>query len=57
MKTPTRHLLILLLLIQTVCAHGYNLRQFSNIDGLSNSAVLSLYQDKEDFSGWELAMD
>ena len=29
---------------------GYNLRQISNIDGLSNSAVLSLYQDHLTFS-------
>ena len=25
--------------------HAYSLRQFSNRDGLSNSAILSLYQD------------
>lgn len=28
-------------------AHAYSLRQFSNKDGLSNSAILSLYQDHQ----------
>ena len=27
--------------------HAYSLRQFSNKDGLSNSAILSLYQDNQ----------
>ncbi|MFV0470222.1 MAG: two-component regulator propeller domain-containing protein [Dysgonomonas sp.] len=29
--------------------YGYNLRQISSRDGLSNSAILSLYQDKDGF--------
>lgn len=40
---------ILILSILATHSYGYNLRQFSNIDGLSNSAVLSLYQDNEGF--------
>lgn len=30
-------------------AHAYSLRQFDNVDGLSNSAVLSLHQDSRGF--------
>lgn len=49
MKTFARHLAILLLSVLAMNSYGYNLRQFSNTDGLSNSAVLSLYQDNEGF--------
>ena len=49
MKTLTRYLTILILSILANYSYGYNLRQFSNMDGLSNSAVLSLYQDNEGF--------
>lgn len=49
MKTFIQCFLILLLSILSIDSHGYNLRQFSNIEGLSNSAVLSLYQDNEGF--------
>lgn len=48
---------ITLLLISTVIftflyfekASAYNLKQLSNIDGLSNSSVISLYQDSSNF--------
>ena len=41
-----------LLFIGIICClpstlHAYSLRQFSNKDGLSNSAILSLYQDQQ----------
>lgn len=49
MKRLIQHLAILILSILATHSYGYNLRQFSNIDGLSNSAVLSLYQDNEGF--------
>ena len=43
---------IISLLILWLCSHilpvnAYNLRQFSNKNGLSNSAILSLYQDEK----------
>lgn len=46
------YLLRTLLVIGTLCGipqilHAYSLRQFSNKEGLSNSAILSLYQDQE----------
>lgn len=49
MKRLIQYLTILILSVLTSHSYGYNLRQFSNIDGLSNSAVLSLYQDNEGF--------
>ncbi len=42
-------ILFICLWIQASISYGYNLRQISNADGLSNSAVLSLYQDNEGF--------
>lgn len=49
MKKLIQYLVILILSTLATWSYGYNLRQFSNIDGLSNSAVLSLYQDNEGF--------
>lgn len=50
MKTFAKHMIaVILLLCNAHAAHGYNLQQFSNTDGLSNSAVLSLHQDQEGF--------
>ncbi|NDV69367.1 two-component regulator propeller domain-containing protein [Dysgonomonas sp. 25] len=51
MRTSKCVLLSVLLLL---CAslseiHAYNLRQISSKDGLSNSAILSLYQDKDGY--------
>jgi len=42
-----RFLWILLLLLVSMAANGYNLRQYSSKNGLSNSAILSMYQDKD----------
>lgn len=47
-----RHILAPLLLFCILCCfphilHAYSLRQFSNKDGLSNSAIASLYQDDQ----------
>lgn len=39
--------LLLLLCCLPMEIHAYNLRQFSNKNGLSNSAILSLYQDSQ----------
>ena len=50
-KNILTFLTFLFFLAFTHDACGYNLRQISNIDGLSNSAVLSLYQDHDVFSG------
>ncbi len=46
------YLYTVLLFLSVLCgfssiARAYSLRQFSNKDGLSNSAILSLYQDRE----------
>lgn len=41
-----RTLAILCILLSYTVTYGYNLRQISNADGLSNSAILSLYQDR-----------
>lgn len=49
MKFFGKFILALLLFIQASVMSGYNLRQISNTDGLSNSAVLSLYQDYQGF--------
>lgn len=49
MKTFTGYIICILLTAFAANSYGYNLRQFSNTDGLSNSAVLSLYQDHEGF--------
>lgn len=48
-KNILTFLTFLFFLAFTHDACGYNLRQISNIDGLSNSAVLSLYQDHDGF--------
>lgn len=40
-----RLLFIVFVLCFPAIVHAYSLRQFSNKDGLSNSAILSLYQD------------
>lgn len=39
--------LLCYLLLVTSFAYGYNLRQITNRDGLSNSAILSISQDKD----------
>ena len=44
-----RLLLMLCLLMPSVAIQAYNLRKYSNIDGLSNSAILSLCQDQDGF--------
>lgn len=49
MKTFAKYIIAVILLLCNVHSHGYNLQQFSNTDGLSNSAVLSLHQDLEGF--------
>ena len=48
-KNILTSLFLFILSIFTYNAYGYNLRQISNMDGLSNSAVLSLYQDCDGF--------
>ncbi len=42
-----RYILTLVLFFQYTCLSGYNIRQISNNDGLSNSAVLSIFQDSQ----------
>lgn len=49
MNILVKYTLLISLLIQASVLYGYNLRQISNTDGLSNSAVLSIYQDNEGF--------
>lgn len=49
MKILVNLLIVIFSTFYTTNLYGYNLRQFSNTDGLSNSAVLSLYQDSEGF--------
>lgn len=44
---PVLLLLICILYCFPHMAHAYSLRQFSNKNGLSNSAILSLYQDQQ----------
>ena len=44
-KTFTLILLIHLINCLPTAVHAYSTRQFSNKQGLSNSAILSLYQD------------
>ena len=52
MHKQTHYSARFLLFIGIICClpptlHAYSLRQFSNKDGLSNSAILSLYQDQQ----------
>lgn len=50
MKKPTYYtLFILLFLIFCENSRAFNLRQISSKDGLSNSAILSIYQDNDGF--------
>ena len=44
---PQVSLLICILCCFPHLIHAYSLRQFSNKNGLSNSAILSLYQDHQ----------
>ena len=48
-KTNKANLLIILLFLTSV-TNAYNLRQLSNKEGLSNSAILSICQDNERFT-------
>ena len=41
--------LLFLLFISSVHTYAYSLRQFSSKNGLSNSAILSIYQDRQGF--------
>ncbi len=49
MKRISPLLITLLALFNLNCTLAYNLKQLSNIDGLSNSSVISLYQDSSNF--------
>lgn len=50
MKRSAKYILfIFLFLISNVNIRAFNLKQISNKDGLSNSAILSIYQDRDGF--------
>ena len=44
---PSGFILIIFLIFWADILYSYNLRQYSSKNGLSNSAILSMYQDKE----------
>ena len=48
-KTIQKNLLILLLTITPLTSFAYNLRQISVKDGLSNSAIRCIFQDKDGY--------
>lgn len=47
MKTFCRFTLLLILLLIPEATFAYNIRQYSNVDGLSSSAILSIAHDSE----------